>query len=62
MFEINARLANNGANCSFKGPSRRVWLMQTAIRRSFAYWDDIAVHCRGTVVRSSGHDAMTGKV
>ena len=25
------------------------------IRRSFAYWDDIAVHYRGTVVRSSGH-------
>ncbi len=26
-----------------------------AIRRSFAYWDDIAVHYRGTVVRSGGH-------
>jgi anthraniloyl-CoA monooxygenase len=25
------------------------------IRASFAYWDDIAVHYRGTVVRSSGH-------
>ena len=25
------------------------------IRRSFAYWDDIAVHYRGTVVRSGGH-------
>ena len=25
------------------------------IRGSFAYWDDIAVHYRGTVVRSSGH-------
>ncbi len=26
-----------------------------AIRRSFAYWDDIAVHYRDTVVRSGGH-------
>ena len=26
-----------------------------AIRASFAYWDDIAVHFRGTVTRSSGH-------
>ena len=26
-----------------------------AIRESFAYWDDIAVHYRGAVVRSSGH-------
>ncbi len=26
-----------------------------AIRGSFAYWDDIAVHFRGTVTRSSGH-------
>lgn len=26
-----------------------------AIRASFAYWDDIAVHYRGTVVRSGGH-------
>ena len=26
-----------------------------AIRKSFAYWDDIAVHYRGTVVRSGGH-------
>jgi anthraniloyl-CoA monooxygenase len=26
-----------------------------AIRQSFAYWDDIAVHYRGTVVRSGGH-------
>jgi anthraniloyl-CoA monooxygenase len=26
-----------------------------AIRRSFVYWDDIAVHYRGTVTRSSGH-------
>ncbi len=26
-----------------------------AIRRSFAYWDDIAVHYRGAVVRSGGH-------
>ena len=26
-----------------------------AIRHSFAYWDDIAVHYRGTVVRSGGH-------
>ena len=26
-----------------------------AIRASFAYWDDIAVHFRGTVMRSSGH-------
>ena len=26
-----------------------------AIRDSFAYWDDIAVHYRGTVVRSGGH-------
>lgn len=25
------------------------------IRRSFAYWDDIAVHYRGTMVRSGGH-------
>jgi len=25
------------------------------IRQSFAYWDDIAVHYRGTVVRSGGH-------
>src|SRR6185312_1533766 len=25
------------------------------IRRSFAYWDDIAVHYKGTVTRSSGH-------
>ena len=25
------------------------------IRRSFAYWDDIAVHYRGSVVRSGGH-------
>jgi anthraniloyl-CoA monooxygenase len=25
------------------------------IRRSFAYWDDIAVHYRGAVVRSGGH-------
>jgi len=25
------------------------------IRQSFAYWDDIAVHYRGTTVRSSGH-------
>src|SRR6187551_2520340 len=25
------------------------------IRKSFAYWDDIAVHYRGTVVRSGGH-------
>jgi anthraniloyl-CoA monooxygenase len=25
------------------------------IRASFAYWDDIAVHYRGTMVRSSGH-------
>ena len=25
------------------------------IRRDFAYWDDIAVHYRGTVTRSSGH-------
>ena len=26
-----------------------------AIRRAFVYWDDIAVHYRGTVTRSSGH-------
>jgi len=26
-----------------------------AIRREFVYWDDIAVHYRGTVTRSSGH-------
>src|SRR5215218_9388056 len=26
-----------------------------AIRASFVYWDDIAVHYRGTVTRSSGH-------
>jgi anthraniloyl-CoA monooxygenase len=26
-----------------------------AIRDSFVYWDDIAVHYRGTVMRSSGH-------
>jgi anthraniloyl-CoA monooxygenase len=26
-----------------------------AIRSSFAYWDDIAVHYRGAVMRSSGH-------
>jgi len=26
-----------------------------AIRDSFVYWDDIAVHYRGTVTRSSGH-------
>jgi len=26
-----------------------------AIRQSFVYWDDIAVHYRGTVTRSSGH-------
>src|SRR3954470_9413779 len=26
-----------------------------AIRRWFVYWDDIAVHYRGTVTRSSGH-------
>ncbi|MGZ5854401.1 MAG: bifunctional salicylyl-CoA 5-hydroxylase/oxidoreductase [Xanthobacteraceae bacterium] len=26
-----------------------------AIRKSFVYWDDIAVHYRGTVTRSSGH-------
>ena len=26
-----------------------------AIRGSFAYWDDIAVHYRGTVMRSGGH-------
>ncbi len=26
-----------------------------AIRSSFVYWDDIAVHYRGTVVRSGGH-------
>ena len=26
-----------------------------AIRQSFAYWDDIAVYYRGTVVRSGGH-------
>jgi anthraniloyl-CoA monooxygenase len=26
-----------------------------AIRSSFVYWDDIAVHYRGTVMRSSGH-------
>ena len=26
-----------------------------AIRGSFAYWDDIAVHYRGTVTRSGGH-------
>ena len=26
-----------------------------AIRDSFAYWDDIAVHYRGTVVKSGGH-------
>src|SRR3974390_2428240 len=26
-----------------------------AIIDSFAYWDDIAVHYRGTVVRSGGH-------
>jgi anthraniloyl-CoA monooxygenase len=26
-----------------------------AIRNSFAYWDDIAVHYRGTVTRSGGH-------
>ncbi len=25
------------------------------IRRAFVYWDDIAVHYRGTVMRSSGH-------
>ena len=25
------------------------------IRRAFVYWDDIAVHYRGTVTRSSGH-------
>ena len=25
------------------------------IRGSFAYWDDIAVHYRGTVTRSGGH-------
>ena len=25
------------------------------IRQSFAYWDDIAVHYRGAVVRSGGH-------
>ena len=25
------------------------------IRQSFAYWDDIAVHYRGTVLRSGGH-------
>ena len=25
------------------------------IRRDFVYWDDIAVHYRGTVTRSSGH-------
>ncbi len=27
----------------------------TAIRNSFVYWDDIAVHYRGAVMRSSGH-------
>jgi anthraniloyl-CoA monooxygenase len=26
-----------------------------AIRREFTYWDDIAVHYRGTVTRSTGH-------
>src|SRR3954470_5892946 len=26
-----------------------------AVRRAFVYWDDIAVHYRGTVTRSSGH-------
>ena len=26
-----------------------------AIRSSFVYWDDIAVHYRGTVTRSTGH-------
>ena len=26
-----------------------------AIRESFVYWDDIAVHYRGTVMRSGGH-------
>ena len=26
-----------------------------AIRDSFVYWDDIAVHYRGTVMRSGGH-------
>ena len=26
-----------------------------AIRSSFVYWDDVAVHYRGTVMRSSGH-------
>ena len=25
------------------------------VRRAFVYWDDIAVHYRGTVTRSSGH-------
>jgi anthraniloyl-CoA monooxygenase len=26
-----------------------------AIHRAFVYWDDIAVHYKGTVTRSSGH-------
>ena len=26
-----------------------------AVRKHFAYWDDIAVHYRGTIQRSSGH-------
>jgi len=26
-----------------------------AIRRSFVYWDDIAVFYRGSITRSSGH-------
>src|SRR5262245_60759534 len=26
-----------------------------AIRRAFVYWDDIAVHYRGSVTRSGGH-------
>ncbi len=27
----------------------------SAIRSSFVYWDDVAVHYRGTVIRSGGH-------
>ncbi len=39
-------LRNLGANDSISAG---------AIRASFAYWDDVAVHYRGTVARSGGH-------
>ncbi len=37
-------------NCRRNDP-----LSATTIRKSFVYWDDIAIHFRGTVIRSGGH-------